>query len=507
MTTSPTHLTSSEQSELLGSTTPRLATPPLRDLTPDTSYGFDVIDFARDVLGTPLDPWQEWAAVHLGEMLPDGRPRFRVAMVLAPRQNGKTLLGRALIAYWMWVEQVPLTGITSTDRTYAKRTWSDIVETSRDNQWLARRLGPKSLRLTIGEESLKTVDGAEVVFSANNRRAFRSTTLHRWLCDELREHADTATWDSAGNAQNAVTGAQTVVLTNQGDDRSVVLDALRAAALAYLETGQGDPRLGLLEWSAPDGSDPTDLAALAMANPQLGRRIDPDALLGAAMRAKAAGGEELSGFQTEVMCMRVHELNPAINPIAWKACGTETPIDLAEHRNRVALCFDIALDGSHATLAAAAHLDGKTHTEVVEQWDGHGCAQQLRRELPGIVRRIKPRTVVWFPNGPAAAVAVTLTERKGTDRWPPRGVTVEEIKSEITAVCMGLADIVDGGELVHPDDPMLNAHATSATKLWRGDAWVFQRKDSGPIDGTYAVAGAAHAARALPPPLAPVTVA
>src|ERR1700742_2146374 len=80
----------------LGSITPRLWTRPLRRLTPQTSYGFRVIWFAAVVLGQPLDPWQQWLVIHLGELLPDGRPRFRRVLVLVARQNGKTHLCKVL---------------------------------------------------------------------------------------------------------------------------------------------------------------------------------------------------------------------------------------------------------------------------------------------------------------------------------------------------------------------------------------------------------------------------
>ena len=142
------------------------------------------------------------------------------------------------------------------------------------------------------------------------------------------------------------------------------LRKLRGAALDYIETGVGDPRIGLLEWSAPDGCDPADPAALAASNPNLGRRVDPDALMGAALRAKAAGGQELSDFRTEVLCQRVRLLDPAIDPDRWDACGTATPLDLAEHRDRVVCALDVSLDGSHASLIAAALIDGKIHVEV-----------------------------------------------------------------------------------------------------------------------------------------------
>lgn len=475
---------------------PRIWTPPLRDLSPETSYGYDLIEFARDVLLAPFDPWQEWAAIHLGELLPDLRPRFRTVLILAARQNGKTQIGRALLAYWLAVEQLPLVLGTSTDRKYAKRTWSQLGETFRRNPYLARLLGPGSLRLTLGEESLKTVEGSEYIFAANNGNAARSTTLHRWLCDELREHTDWACWSSASNAMNAVPTGQTVVLTNQCDDNGVVLDSLRDSALEFIETGVGDPRLGLLEWSAPDGCDPADLEMLAMANPNLGHRVDADALVGAALRAKQAGGQELADHRTEVLCQRVRLLDPAIDPDLWLRCGTDYPLDLAEHRDKVALAYDVSLDGRHATLYAAAMIDGKVHIDPVKAWDS---TADLRRELPAIVAQVRPRVLAWLPAGPAAAVAADLAG--GTSReWPPRRVEIAEIKGEVTSVAMGFEEQVRSGQLIHPRDPLLNQHVANAQRLRRGDAWTFQRRGAGAVDALYAAAAAVHAARTLPPP-------
>ncbi len=489
--------TNSEPDELLGSVTPRLYTPPLRDLTPDTSYGFDVIDFARDVLGTPLDPWEEWTVIHAGELLPDGRPRFRTALIIVARQNGKTMLARVLTLYWLFIEQVPLVLGLANKLAYAKVSWQAVLSSAKHNQWLKPEIG--KTRFAIGEECLTTTDGAEYRIAAANKDAGRSLTVHRLILDELRSHKSWDAWNAATNAMNAVPHGQVVAITNQGDDESVVLDALRGSALAYLETGRGDKRLGLFEYSAPDGADPTDPQALAAANPNLGRRVDFSALMAAAQRAKRAGGEELTGFRTEVLCQRVHLLDPAIDPDRWDRCLRVEPLDLALHREQVALCVDVSLDGSHATLVAAALLDGKVHTEVVAAWDGYGCTKELRAELPRIVERVRPRALGWFPNGPAAAVAAELADRK-VRGWPARRVVIDELKGETTAVCMGLADMVQAGELRHPGDEILTAHVRAASKLYRGDAYVYSRKGSGPIDAAYALAGAVHLARTLPPP-------
>lgn len=513
---------------VLGSTTPRLWTPPLVTgppgpcgcgcaLTPDTSYGFDVIDFARDVAGTPLDPWEQWTAIHAGELLPDGRPRFRTVLIIVARQNGKTLLAKILILYWLFVEEIPLVLGTSTDRSYAKRTWKQVCDTIKANDWMADRLAPGGIRLTIGEEAVQIEPAAdsptpdvrpEYTFAANNSRAGRSMTLHRWVCDELREHRTREAWGAASKAMNAVPGAQTVCITNQGDDTAIVLDSLRNAALEFIETGVGDPRLGLLEYSAPAGSDPTDLRALAMANPNLGRRVDADALLGDAVRAKRAGGLELAEFRTEVMCMRVAHFDAAIDADLWTTVGIDPAdaLDLAEHRQHVALCLDVSMSGDHASLVAAAVVDGRTHIDVVHAWDGHGCTRQLRTDLPALVAKIRPRVLGWFPAGPAAVLTADMMERRRTG-WPPRRVKLEEIRSDVPAVCMGLAEHTASGSLVHPRDPMLDAHVAAAAKLRRGDVWVFGRRGAGPVDGAYAAAGAVHLARTLPPLPPPLSVA
>ena len=89
--------------DIRGCTEARLFTPPLRELTRETSYGYAVIDFARNILKTPLDPWEEWLVIHMGELLEDGTPRFRKVLVIVARQNGKTYLCRVLTLFWMFI--------------------------------------------------------------------------------------------------------------------------------------------------------------------------------------------------------------------------------------------------------------------------------------------------------------------------------------------------------------------------------------------------------------------
>ncbi len=490
-----------------GSTTPRLSTPPLVAgppgpcgcgcaLTPETSYGFDVVDFARDTLSHPLDPWQRHAAIHGGELLPDGRPRFRIVIILVARQNGKTELLVVLTLYWQFVEALPMTLGTSTKLDYAKESWRKSVrlveriralDTLRASQWK---------REANGEQESWTSEDARYKIAASNAEGGRSLTVDRLILDELRQHHDYSAWDASEPAASPA-HAQIWALSNAGDDRSVVLNDLRDDALEYIRTGEGDRRLGLMEWSAPRDADPEDVLALASANPNLGRRgQDAETLLATARRVVERGGAALTGFKTEKMCIRVRHLDPAVDAMAWRRCLD--PGDLSEVRARVALCLDLSPDGMHATLTAAAVLpDGRVRVEPVRAWSGPLTTKQLRRDLPGELTRIKPMAFGWFPSGPAAALTADLRKREG---WPPRGVTVEGIKGDTAAVCMGLADLAAGGGLAHSGDPLQDAQVAAAERLRVGSTWVFSRRGGGHCDAVYAMAGAAHLARTLPAP-------
>jgi hypothetical protein len=131
-------------------------TPALRDLAdPASSWGYDFIDFCL-VIGWPLDAWQRWLAIHLGELFPDGSPRYRKAIVLVARQNGKTIFTRLLILYWMFVERVPEIVATSTDRGAAKRSWRKVVQMAERNPELAPLLPYRHTALQIGGPAAAT---------------------------------------------------------------------------------------------------------------------------------------------------------------------------------------------------------------------------------------------------------------------------------------------------------------------------------------------------------------
>jgi phage terminase large subunit-like protein len=350
-------------------------------LTRDTTVGFDVEDFARDRLRRPLDPWQRWLVIHAMERLPNGWPRFRQVVVLVARQNGKTELLVILAVFWMWQTMVDMVLGTSTKLDYSRESWLKLVKlVRRTPEFAADIAGRGAVRSANGEQEVCTPWDSRYKIAAANEEGGRSLTVDRLIEDEIRQHYNYSAHAAAENTMNAVPDAQAWAISNEGDDRSVVLHDLYDAAFLFIETGEGDERLGLFAYSAPDGCDLEDEVATAQANPNLGRRIFWANLVGKARRAKLAGGEQEAKYRTEVLCQRVKSMAAkAISLDAWAATALDVRPDGAPM-----FFVTIAKDMTSATISVAATHEGAPHVELADHRGGTGW---LTGRLRGLARR------------------------------------------------------------------------------------------------------------------------
>lgn len=499
------------ESQVLGLTVPRLWTPPLRELTPETSLGFDIIDFAEQDLGAPLDPWQQWTVIHGFELMPDGRTRFKKLLILVARQNGKTHLCVVLTLYWMYVQRVPLILGTSTKLEYAKDSWEKAKKLARSipemNEEISHRGAVKTVNGGVvmwraDEEERRAETGSKYKIAPANEEGGRSQTVDRLILDELRQHHNYSAYDAAEPTTSVPWSSMIVGLSNMGDDRSVVLNDLRKDAIEYINTGEGDPRLGLIEYSCLPTDKPDDVHALAKSNPNMNRRgLDGLDLVVEGRAALRVGGKKLTGYMTEKMCIHVPAADPAVTPQQWIDC--KHPGTMALMRNRIAMCFDVSQDEMHAVLVAAGVMgDGRVRVEVVAAWSGTAEMKAFAKQFRAHVRRVRPKALGWIPNSPSAAFAALLSQQDAAEErvgvWPPPNVKVEALRGDVPALCMGFAQQIKNQEIAHSDDPILNAHVPGADKLWVGSTWVVSRQGDGYCDGYYAAAGAVHLARKLP---------
>jgi Phage Terminase len=458
--------------KLLGSTEPRLWTRPLRALTPQTSAGFALCEWADENLDIKLLPYQRWLFEHALELNPDGSYRFRTVCLLVARQQGKSTALKVLTLWRMLRDDARLILGTSTNLDTALEAFLGAVELAADSPTIAGEFGKP--RLANGQQQLTALNGARYKIAAANRRAARGLSVDLAVLDELREHRDWSAWSAISKTTNARPKGQRWAVSNAGDADSVVLNHLRAAAL------DGDDSIGLFEWSAPDDCDLDDRAAWAAACPALGYLVSEETI------AADLGTDPPAVFRTEVLCQRVTSLDTLFDLDAWDDCADRSGT-LESSRSRVCAAVDVAPDLRHVTLAAAASQeDGRTRAEIVAAWDS---VPEARAALPALLARVKPRRLALSP-GPAVGAL-------GLDLRPLKAAKVLTV-AEVAEACAGLVEQVASRRLLHNGDPLASTHVAGATRLPVGDAFRFARRD-GHVDAAYALALAVWQARSLPP--------
>ncbi len=401
-----------------GKKTPRLWTRPLRELTPETSHGFHVIEFALVWLGITLRPWQKWLLIHALELTPDGRYRFRKVIIIVGRQNGKTKLIEVLALWWLFVDSdsfpdhVPAEEFlvlgTAQDKDTAKKVWRKVLRRCNPNvqKWPSRFSPAERAAIvpalvaqamppyeTNGSEAITLKNGAQYQIAASTSGGARGDSISRAVLDELREQKNWEGWAALSKTLNGTFNSQLWAISSAGDARSVVLKDLRESAIAAVKeweqyVGAGivsaeeyanthDTSIGLFEWSAEEGCALDDPDAYLQSNPSIGYGYETEALL-----SDLESGEPEVVTRTEVLCQWVEStLIPFMDAEAWQRISDPPRFD--ERGQQVSAGSQIAED-SHMLIGidtswnrsmtyvsvAGYRDDGLIHVEIVRMRAG-----------------------------------------------------------------------------------------------------------------------------------------
>ncbi len=402
---------------MFGDEVPRLWTRPLRKLTPETSYGFEAIQFAEQVIGLTLLPWQRWLLIHLLELTETGGYRFRTAVVLVARQNGKSLLLQVIALWRMYIDGANLVIGTAQNLDIAEETWQGAVDMVKSVPELAAEIA--HIDLANGKKALKLQRGERYKVAAASRRGGRGLSGDFVALDELREHQTWDAWAAVTKTTMARPKPQIACFSNAGDSKSVVLSFLRKQATftvgdsGGLWDGKGDRSIGLFEWSPPDDvlcschvRPHTDACALAdrrywaMANPALGHTITEEAI------GSAMGTDPDDVFLTEVLCRWVDGvLEPVITAGEWNlVCDPDSRIP---DEYNPAIGIDVAYPERDWSAISVAGLreDGLVHVEVVDYRRGTEWVVPRVVELRD---KLWPMCITLDVGGPAGMLKAQL---------------------------------------------------------------------------------------------------
>lgn len=402
-----------------GVTAPRIYTKPLRKLTPKTSLGYAAIEYANSVLGMQLYPWQEWALIHMleivGSLKKEWRFRFRIIVLMVGRQNGKTALSKVIASFFMNVLGVESVFGTSLSLDKAEEVWEAVIADQESVKELASSI--ERISRTNGNKKLVLKGQRQYKVGAPTRRAGRGDSNDLVMLDEVREHRDWETWSAAAASTNAKPNGVIICFSNAGDPDSIVLRQLRSQAIEKIDGTKANDfggnvdadQLALFEWSSPDKAETGDLKALAQANPALGYgKLTERALL-----ANRDTFPE-SKFRSECMCQQVETILPEPFPDGAWLGGQDTESYIRED-SELYWGLDMSQDRKWTVIAVCGmREDGNYHVEIVERRPGTEWAIDWFRARAAKYGSIK---LSFQERGaPASGLAEQICTIKGVER-------------------------------------------------------------------------------------------
>ena len=433
--------------------TPRIHSP-LNDLP---SRGFELIDFAEQIIQGGFMPWQKWLAEHSLKVKPDGRYYHPVSVATVARQNGKStyMMARIMMGLFHWQESLQVS--TAHRLVTSLEQFRAIVQIIEANQDLANRV--KRIRWQHGAEEIETLDGCRFIIKAGGSAArglSKPETVHM---DEIRELHDMETFASMRYTLMAAKNPQVNCFSTAGDSHSIVLNQLRERGLAAASGAADD--VGYFEWSAP--TDEISLENAAFANPGLNITIHPDNI-------RAVFNDPPDVVQTEVLNRWVTTISSVVGSKEWQACGDDS-IDLDPDK-LTWMAIDISPDRRNAALVAAQKLGDESfvikllHTwENIIQLDDRAIANDAASYC-----RKYPIEYLLYSRRTTGAIAA---------RMLPAGIPIHDMDKDYPQACDELLGAINSGRLKHRNQAALTEQMLSAVQLRRGDGgWVIGRRAS-----------------------------
>jgi hypothetical protein len=432
---------------------PRIHSP-LNDLP---SRGFELIDFAEQIIPGGFMPWQKWLAEHSLKIKSDGRYQHPITVASCARQNGKStyMIARIMMGLFNWDESLQVS--TAHRLVTSLEQFRSIVQIIEENADLANQV--KRIRWQHGAEEIQTIKGNRFIIKAGGSAArglSKPETIHM---DEIRELHDMETFAAMRYTLMAAKNPQVNCFSTAGDSHSIVLNQLRERGLAAASGASDD--VGYFEWSAP--TDEITIENAAFANPGLNITIHPDNI-------RAVFNDPPDVVMTEVLNRWVQTISAVIGSKEWQACGDES-IDLDEDK-LTWMAIDISPDRRNAALVAAQKLGDESFiVKLLHTWENtiQLDDRAVANDAASYCRKY-PIEYLLYSRRTTGAIAARLL---------PAGIPIHDMDSSYPQACDELLGAINSGRLKHRNQAALTEQMLSAVQLRRGDGgWVIGRRAS-----------------------------
>lgn len=408
-------------------------------------------------IGVPLMPWQGKAARLIGELDPDGYPRWDLVIISVPRQSGKTTIAKASTA--AKAERHPggdLYG-TAQSRLYAVKHLEK----------LALALGPEvKARLGTGAERITWRNGSKYEVIAPNDSGGHGDSILWMLIDEgwkLESHV----LGGLRPAMSAQPHSQMLIISTMGAVDSEVWNGLVTLGREAIDNPEAEPdfRIAYLEYSAPDDDAVFDPKRWADWMPALTehphrehirRHIMADMkLLPPHEFVRAYGNRTVASLSI-------------VFPEEWYS---QRWVSAMEPPDRMVLSLDVNEDPKGATISSG-HMttEGAIALRTIE-WR-LGSPNWVTAEIERIILARNVEAVVGDFGGPARQIygeLVSLCERRGVP-------LVDRKPRELGGDTIGFHDALRDGSVAMERNELLETALRGAARKNIGDLWVPHRK-------------------------------
>lgn len=402
------------------------------------------------VAGRPM-PWQQSAIALCHSVDDEGRWTHKSAIIVCPRQNGKSEIMIALILYRLFKLGHKIL-YTSLEWDSAKDIWHRVNEIVQATPSLDDRVVHRTC--SQGKGTFTVEGGGSLVCRTRSAKAGRGLTkIDLLIVDEALDYT-TGDVSALGPIQKASDDPQVLYATSavniEVHPNGELISAMRAAVLDGRDT-----ETLYMEWRAPEDAEADDPRAWSSANPAYGFLSSAEKV--AAELRSLATESALRSFHVETLGHGLwyrsaddYENDPYIDAEHWEAMIDATP----RRSGHSVMVVDADPDRSAYVVAAGVICpDDKVH--VTLGLYGRLGSQELADWIVEAYNVEVPSALIIDPRG-AANVLIPLIEDRGVDVMRLR---THEAKGLPETLLHGAQE----GLITRDDDPILDAAWKVAT--------------------------------------------
>jgi len=306
-------------------------------------------------INVTLEPWQCFLFTTIFGWVSktDGYRRFRKALVVVPRKNGKSYAAAVVGLYGLAMDNEPGAEVyaAATTRDQAKVVWDVARQMVQKTHWLQDR-GVLPLAHSIAVESA----GASFKPLSRDADSLEGLNPHFAVIDELHAHSVREVFDVLDEATGARRQPLMFIISTEGDNAKGVFAEQVEYGQQILSGRHQDDSYFAIFYTIDQDIDWTTREAWAMANPNLGVSIFEDAL---EVRCRQAmkNAESQSSFLTKRLNVRVGAGEAFFNLLAWNTICKDESLRIEDcYGERCIIGLDLA---SKTDIAAKVMLIGK----------------------------------------------------------------------------------------------------------------------------------------------------